>query len=84
MTADRQVRRLTEMARRVGQHYAISIWNAGEGKRPLLHKGQENCPYCGSGGHVISCDSDWRCLACFRIALGPTAGAQKRSSGSSL
>jgi hypothetical protein len=67
MTVDRRVRQLSKMAGRAASHYAIANWITGmEGKQPLLHKGEERCPECGSGGYVISCGSEWRCLACFR------------------
>jgi hypothetical protein len=82
MPTDRHVRELAAMARKVARHYEISLWMTRKpGERPLPYEGfrQESCRRCGSGGYIISCGSDWRCLACFRMVPGPVLGPQKRS-----
>jgi ribosomal protein L37AE/L43A len=82
MTADHRVHQLSKIAGRAGAHYAIANWLTGrEGKQPLLHKGQESCPECGSGSYVISCGSEWRCLACFRVVPAPAPLLNQHSSG---
>jgi hypothetical protein len=84
MNIDHRVRQLSKMAGRAASHYAIANLLTGqEGKQPLLHKGQESCPECGSGGYVVSCGSEWRCLACFRVVPEPAPLRQQSPSGSS-
>jgi hypothetical protein len=84
MTVDHWVRQLAKMAGRTADHYEIANCLTGrEGKQPLLHKGQECCPECGSRGYVISCGSEWRCLACFRVVPEPGPLRQQGPSGSS-